>query len=112
MTLKPTFHTFETIAHREAWDKAEWVHLLAPFLTGEAQRSYYSLSATESEDYKALKREILVRVGLSSVSVGQQFNQWWFNYKRPARVQIAQLTRLAQLSLLAGDPMASGGLLI
>lgn len=58
-------HTFEVIATREAWEKERWAQLLAPFLTGEAQRAYYSLPPPRNEDYDALKKEILARVGLS-----------------------------------------------
>ncbi|KAI7815003.1 hypothetical protein IRJ41_025378 [Triplophysa rosa] len=100
-------HIFEVIATREAWDKSEWARILAPFLTGEAQRAYYSLQAPASEDYEALKREILARVGLSPVTAAQQFQEWMYNEAAPIRAQVAQLTRLTHLWLLTGEPTAS-----
>ncbi|MGL5294269.1 MAG: hypothetical protein ACRC9V_10970 [Aeromonas sp.] len=82
-------HTFEVIANREAWDKSEWVKILAPFLMGEAQQAYYALPAAVTEDYDVLKAEILTRMGLSTVSAAQLFGpmmrtrryeSWQHNY--------------------------------
>ncbi|KAI7799815.1 hypothetical protein IRJ41_012432 [Triplophysa rosa] len=105
--IEAYLHTFEVIATREAWDKAEWVKILAPFLTGEAQRAYVALQPLASEDYDALKREILARLGISPISVAQQFHQWSYEEQVPARAQAARLSRLGQLWLLAGEPSAS-----
>ncbi|XP_056313748.1 uncharacterized protein LOC130229132 [Danio aesculapii] len=97
-------HTFEVIAEREKWPEEEWAKLLAPFLTGEAQRAYYSLEAPKNDDYGALKKEILARVGLSAISAAQQFAIWTYDEKTPVRTQAAQLSRLGRLWLLGGDP--------
>lgn len=35
--------SFKVLAANEPWDRKHWVWLLAPFLTGEAQRFYHSL---------------------------------------------------------------------
>lgn len=48
--IEAYLHTFEVIATREAWDRTEWARVLAPFLTREAQRTYYSLQPPESDD--------------------------------------------------------------
>lgn len=53
---------FETIVTREGWDRNEWPRLLAPLLTGEAQRTYFSIDVEVSGCYDELKREILARV--------------------------------------------------
>ncbi|KAI7789534.1 hypothetical protein IRJ41_013900 [Triplophysa rosa] len=105
--IEAYLHTFEVIATREAWDKAEWAKILAPFLTGEAQRAYVALQPPASEDYDALKREILARLGLSPISAAQQFHQWSYEDQVPVRAQAARLSRLVQLWLLAGEPSAS-----
>ncbi|XP_073763463.1 uncharacterized protein [Danio rerio] len=99
-------HTFEVIAERECWPKENWARMLAPFLTGEAQRAYFALETPQNEDYKALKKEILARMGLSTISAAQQFSQWSYDEKQPVRTQAAQLSRLGRLWLLGGDPSA------
>lgn len=72
-----------------------------PFLTGEAQRAYYSLQALRNEQYDDLKAEILAQVGLSLTCAAQQLNQWSYDEQSPMR-PLAQLARLAHLWLLAG----------
>lgn len=49
-------HTFEIIVTREAWERERWAQVLAPFLTGDAQRACYSFQPPQSEDYDVLKR--------------------------------------------------------
>ncbi|KAI7802247.1 hypothetical protein IRJ41_004894 [Triplophysa rosa] len=100
-------HTFEVIAAREAWDKAEWVKILAPFLTGEAQRAYYALPTVAAEDYDVLKAEILARMGLSAISAAHLFFKWTYDENTPVRAQAAQLSRLGHLWLLSDRPTAS-----
>lgn len=73
-----------------------------PFLTGEAQRAYYSLQAPRNEQYDDLKAEILAQMGLSPTCAAQQFHQWSYDEQSPIRSQAAQLARLAHLWLLAG----------
>ncbi|MGL5292733.1 MAG: hypothetical protein ACRC9V_02930 [Aeromonas sp.] len=97
-------NTFEVTVTRELWDKREWTRLLAPFLTGKAQRAYFSLQAPPNEDYDMLKREILARVGLSAAGAAQQFHSWVFDDQQTIRIQAAHLSRLAHLWLLTGDP--------
>lgn len=56
-------HTFEVIAKREVWTIADWVKIIAPFLSGESQRAYYAVETPHNDDHEALKREILARWG-------------------------------------------------
>ncbi len=100
-------HTLEVVARREGWDQAEWAQLLAPLLTGEPQRVYYSLPAVSANDYAILKTEILARVGLSLICAAQKFHDWAFDPRVPIREQAVQLVRLANLWLLHGDPQAA-----
>ncbi|XP_026088444.1 uncharacterized protein LOC113062676 [Carassius auratus] len=95
---------FENTAHREGWLEDEWARALAPLLTGEAQRAYFSLPLTSADSYVEVKREILARLGLSPVSAAQQFHEWEYKPRVPARAQAAELSRLAQHWLLAGNP--------
>uniref|UniRef100_A0A9J7X6K5 Retropepsins domain-containing protein n=1 Tax=Cyprinus carpio carpio TaxID=630221 RepID=A0A9J7X6K5_CYPCA len=97
---------FETVATREAWPMAEWAQIIAPLLTGEAQRAYFTLPPELNESYAELKKEILGRMGLSPISAAQLFNEWVFDPRQPARAQAANLSRLAQHWLLAGGPNA------
>ena len=56
---------FETVAVREAWPKEDWARIIAPLLTGEAQRAYFALPPELSTSYEDLRKEILGRMGLS-----------------------------------------------
>ena len=52
---------FERTAEREGWTEDWWAHILAPFLTGDAQRAYQDLGAREAADYTTLKEAILAQ---------------------------------------------------
>uniref|UniRef100_A0A9J7WWR1 ribonuclease H n=1 Tax=Cyprinus carpio carpio TaxID=630221 RepID=A0A9J7WWR1_CYPCA len=95
---------FENTAHRKGWPEDEWARALAPLLTGEAQRAYFSLPLTSADSYIEVKREILARLGLSPVSATQQFHEWEYKPRVPARAQAAELSRIAQHWLLEGNP--------
>uniref|UniRef100_A0A9J8DEU1 SCAN box domain-containing protein n=1 Tax=Cyprinus carpio carpio TaxID=630221 RepID=A0A9J8DEU1_CYPCA len=97
---------FEATAIREAWPEDEWARLLAPLLTGEAQRAYFTMTAERSRDYEEVKKEILSRVGLSPICAAQQFHDWAYRARQPARAQAAELTRFAHHWLLTGGPSA------
>nr|XP_040028806.1 uncharacterized protein LOC120817079 [Gasterosteus aculeatus aculeatus] len=98
---------FENTATQEGWDPGDWARLVAPLLTGEAQRAYFMLPTERVDDYKELKREILARLGLSPVCAAQYFHDWEYRPRLPARAQAAELSRLAQHWLLEGDPTAA-----
>ncbi|KAL0180385.1 hypothetical protein M9458_025827, partial [Cirrhinus mrigala] len=98
---------FENTAHRESWPEEEWARALAPLLTGEAKRAYFSLPLAVAEEYYEVKREILARLGLSPICAAQQFHEWEFKPRVPARAQAAELNRIAQHWLLEGNPTAA-----
>ncbi len=98
---------FENIATTEGWDPEDWARTLAPLLTGEPQRAFFSLPTEMAESYASVKREILARVGLSPVCAAQCFHDWGYQLRRPARTQAAALTRLAQHWLMDGAPTAA-----
>lgn len=98
---------FENTAHREGWPENEWARALAPLLTGEAQRAYFSLPLASADSYAEVKREILARLGLSPVCAAQQFHEWEYKPRVPTRAQAAELSRIAQHWLLEGDPTAT-----
>lgn len=74
---------FESTAQREVWPQEDWAHALAPLLTGEAQRAYFSLPLAIAENYVEVKREILARLGLSPICAAQQFHEWQFKLQGP-----------------------------
>ncbi len=39
----------ENTAVREGWESEDWARLLAPLLTGEAQRAYFALPSAVSD---------------------------------------------------------------
>lgn len=100
-------HTFEVIANREGWAKPDWAKILAPFLSGEAQRAYYALPAPSNDGYDGVKAEILARTGPSSVGAAQKFCQWAYEEHIPVRAKVAQLSRIVHLWLLANNPTAA-----
>ncbi|KAL1248768.1 hypothetical protein QQF64_022086 [Cirrhinus molitorella] len=98
---------FENVATQEGWSRDEWAQLLAPLLTGEAQRTYFSIPTELSDNYDELKQEILARVGLSPICAAQLFHDWEYKPRLPARAQTGNLMRLPQHWLLSGGPSAS-----
>ncbi len=97
---------FESIATTEGWHPDDWARVLAPLLTGEAQRAYFALPADSADQYVEVKKEILARLGLSPICAAQHFHEWEYKPRLPARAQAAELTRLVQHWLLEGSPSA------
>lgn len=95
---------FENTTITEDWDHDDWERAMAPLLTGEAQRTFFSLRATRAAQYKEVKREILARVGLSPICEAQYFHDWVYKPCLPACAQTIELSRLVQHWLLDGDP--------
>ncbi|KAL0164259.1 hypothetical protein M9458_040012, partial [Cirrhinus mrigala] len=95
---------FESVARTEGWARGSWAAALAPLLSGEAQRAYFSLSASSQNNYNELKREILGRLGLSATTAAQRFHDWEYKARLPVRAQAADLMRLAEHWLLEESP--------
>ncbi|KAL1252488.1 hypothetical protein QQF64_017181 [Cirrhinus molitorella] len=98
---------FEVTATTEGWERESWAKALAPLLTGEAQRAYFSLPTDAIDNYDEVKREILARMGLSPVCASQMFHDWEFKPRQPAQAQAGELMRIVQHWLLDGSPSAS-----
>ncbi len=98
---------FENTATQEGWESDDWARLLAPLLTGEAQRAYFAMPSELAGRYGELKREILARLGLSSVCAAQYFHDWDYKSRLPARAQAAELSRLVS-SLTASSVLSRG----
>ncbi len=95
---------FESTATTEGWPPDDWARALAPCWTGEAQQAYFALPAATAGWYAEVKREILARLGLSSICAAQKFHEWEYKPRQPARAQAAELTWLAHHWLLAESP--------
>ncbi|XP_058630187.1 uncharacterized protein LOC131539568 [Onychostoma macrolepis] len=54
-----------------------------------------------------VKREILARVGLSPTCAAQAFFEWTYQPRRPTRIQVAELSRLALHWLMVDNPTAT-----
>lgn len=67
---------FVNTATQEGWEREDWARLLASLLMGEVQRAYFALPSSMSDKYSELKKEILARLGLSSVCAAQYFHYW------------------------------------
>lgn len=78
---------FEATATNEGWQHDDWAQVLAPLLTGEAQRTYFSLPGATARRCDDVKREILARLGLSLICAAQYFFDWEYKPRRPARAQ-------------------------
>ena len=94
---------FERVAISEGWPAGQWASILAPFLTGEAQRAYQDLDATQAADFPTVKRAILAHHGLTLASRAQRFHSWRYQPEVPIRGQVSQLTRLARGWLMTGE---------
>ncbi|XP_031677723.1 SH2 domain-containing protein 4B [Oncorhynchus kisutch] len=63
--IKTYLCTFEWTALWEGWPRQKWTSLLAPFLSGNAQKAYWDLNDEQAANYNGLKQEILSRYGYS-----------------------------------------------
>ena len=89
---------FERMARRE-----DWGHVLAPLLTGEAQRAYQDLTPRDAGNYALLRHAILAGQGYTLPARAQRFHNWRYNPALPARPQVAALFRLGRRWLEEGD---------
>uniref|UniRef100_H3A6K6 CCHC-type domain-containing protein n=1 Tax=Latimeria chalumnae TaxID=7897 RepID=H3A6K6_LATCH len=86
---------FERCAEREAWPRAQWAGIMAPFLVEDAQRAYFDLEPEAALDYTQLKTEILARARVTLTVWAQQFYSWRFQEDRAPRLQMFNLIHLA-----------------
>ena len=94
---------FERIAGRTQWPRDQWAGILAPFLTGEAQKAYRDLPLTDVNDYDRLKQAILAHYGHNLQTRAQRFHSWVYDPAVPVRPQIAALMRLTRAWLISGE---------
>ena len=67
------FEMFERLAAQRKWPYESWVTLIAPNLTGEAQKAYVNLEQPDGEDYAAVKAAILRTYELVPEAYRQRF---------------------------------------
>jgi hypothetical protein len=56
------------MATREKLPHDQWASLLAPFLSGAAQKTYQDLTVEQATHYEVLKKKILRRYGYTLIS--------------------------------------------
>ena len=95
---------FECTATREDWPVADWASILAPFLSGEAQRACRDLPVADARDFVKLKAAILARHGYSLPARAQRFHSWNYDPAQPPRPQVATLARFTQSWLSGNGP--------
>jgi hypothetical protein len=54
-------------------------NLLAPFLSGAAQKNYEDLTVDQATHYEGLKKEILHWYGYTLISKAQRFHDWAYD---------------------------------
>ncbi|KAJ8375574.1 hypothetical protein SKAU_G00061540 [Synaphobranchus kaupii] len=94
---------FERIATREGWPRAEWAHILTPFLSGEAQQACRDLAIADAANYAQLKSTILAQYGYSLPAKAQRVRQWTYDTAGPARPQVKALQRQVKMWLTEGE---------
>ena len=102
-TAEAYLEIFERTAARERWPADQWGHILAPFLTGEAQRAYRDHTPLQAGHYPELKRAILAHYGHSLPAQAQRYHDWTYHPLGSGRSQISHLVRLAERWLAEGD---------
>lgn len=101
--IEAYIEVFERTAAHERWPAAEWASILAPFLTGEAQRACRDLSTADARDFQKLKTAILSSHGYSLPARAQRFHAWTYQPGEAPRAQVAGLRRLAHRWLNSGE---------
>ncbi|KAK0146219.1 hypothetical protein N1851_014481 [Merluccius polli] len=94
---------FERAARHEGRPPEDWARVLAPLLTGEAQRAYQDLAPRDADNYALLRHAILSGQEYSLPARAQRFHAWRYNPALPARPQVAALFRLGRRWLEEGD---------
>ena len=67
--------TFERQMAAYEIDKSRWAFILAPQLTGRAQKAYMALATDEASDYSAIKQAILKRYDISEETHRRKFRE-------------------------------------
>ena len=65
--------SFEKLAESYKWEKSEWAIRLVPQLTGKALEAYSRMSASDSSDFRKVKKAILERYGLNALAYRDKF---------------------------------------
>ena len=74
-----------------AW--GDWAGILAPFLTGEAQRVCRDLTAADARGFGKLKAAILASQGYSLPARAPRYHAWTYCTSQPPWAQVAKLVR-------------------
>nr|XP_056723342.1 zinc finger protein 397-like [Euleptes europaea] len=93
--------SFEQVASVCRWPRDQWVALLLPALSGEAEQAFSSLSARERGDYGKVKAAILQREAIARERKRQQFRQVCYQEVEGPRAVYGRLRQLCRQWLKA-----------
>ncbi|XP_077187395.1 uncharacterized protein LOC143834457 [Paroedura picta] len=93
--------SFEQVASVCRWPRDQWVALLLPALSGEAEQAFSSLNARERGDYGKVKAAILQREAIVRERKRQQFRQVCYQEVEGPRAVYGRLRHLCRQWLKA-----------
>ncbi|XP_061476271.1 zinc finger protein 397-like isoform X1 [Rhineura floridana] len=88
--------SFEQVAKACRWPREEWVARLLPALSGEAERSFIGLDASDREDYGKVKMAILRGDTMSREEQRQRFRSFCYQAAEGPRGAYSRLQELCQ----------------
>lgn len=103
--IEAFLHAFETTTLAARWDKAQWVTILGPYLSGPAQVVLKTMPASESGNYESLKAAHLDHYEVTPETQRQWFQALRFKLGNRPKAFITELRECATRWLM---PLTQG----